>query len=136
MTDREQIKQVLAALWKARVADDLEGTLHDIAPDGMFTFNGRGLAVEAFGASTKGLAAIRPLIKDFIDNWKLADWRQVDLLIDGEKAVMHWSAKVTFQGTGKSDMLDVFDFVTFRDGKIVHFHQCTDTALMMRLATP
>jgi len=38
--------------------------------------------------------------------------------------------------TNKSDEIDTFDFITFRDGKIIDFHQCTDTALVLSLAAP
>jgi len=35
---------------------------------------------------------------------------------------------VTFTQNGRSEKFDVFDLLTFRDGKIVYFRQSTDTA--------
>jgi hypothetical protein len=56
------------------------------------------------------------------------------LLVDGEKALLHWTARVTYTPTNKSENVETFDVVTFRDGKIVDCLQSTDTALVSSLA--
>jgi hypothetical protein len=37
-------------------------------------------------------------------------------------------ANVTFTQNGRTETFDVFDFLMFRDGKVVDFRQGTDTA--------
>jgi ketosteroid isomerase-like protein len=136
MTTRSHIETAIRSLYAARVKGDLEGTLRDLAEDFVFRFNGRGTGVEAFSGPCTGKAAFRPLLQEFIKNFWFEDWEECSLLVDGEKALLHWKARVTYTPTSKSEEIDTFDIVTFRDGKIVDFYQCTDTALVLSLAAP
>lgn len=135
MTSRSEIEKTLQSLYKARVQGDLEGTMKDIADDGSFGIYARGTGVAAMSSPIKGKLAVKQAVKELIDNWIFKDWTQMSLLVEGEKAVLHWRAHVTFKPTNKSDTFDVFDHVTFRDGKIVDFRQSTDTAMMMKVAS-
>jgi ketosteroid isomerase-like protein len=134
MTSRDQIAKILTSLYAARQKNDLEGTLKDVADTCTFTLFGRGTGIPGLGAPIAGMPSVKAAVKALIETWHFADWRQVDLVIDGEKAVLHWSARVTNTQSKKSDVLDVVDFVTFRDGKIVDFRESTDTAMMVKLA--
>jgi ketosteroid isomerase-like protein len=134
MTDRAHIAKVIGAIYEARVAGDAAGTVKDFADDGVFTMNARGV-VEGLGDPVVGKMALKSQIQTFIDTWKFDDWKQVSLIIDGEQAVLHWRARVTHKGTGKSEVIDCVDVVTFRDGMIADYRQNTDTAMMMRLAS-
>jgi ketosteroid isomerase-like protein len=136
MTSRGHIENTIRSLYAARVKGDLEGTLRDLAEDAVFRFNGRGTGVEALSTPSMGKAAFRPVLQELIKNWRFDDWKQCSLLVDGEKALLHWTARVTYTPTQKSEQLDTFDIITFRDGKIVDFCQCTDTALVLSLAAP
>lgn len=125
MTSREHIESTLRALYVARVKGDLEGTVRDLSEDVVFGINASGGSLPALA---KGKPAVRAAIGDLIKAWNFADWRERSLMVDGERAVLHWTAHVTFVPTGKSETFDVYDAVTFRDGKIVEFRQNTDTA--------
>ncbi|MBM3646484.1 MAG: nuclear transport factor 2 family protein [Alphaproteobacteria bacterium] len=134
MTSRVDIEKSITSLFAARLRGDLEGVMRELAPDATFRFNGRGTRVAALGQPSKGTAAIKPIVQQLIDTWRFDDWRQRTLLIDGERALLHWSAVVTCIPTGRTERFDVFDLITFHNGKIVDYHQSTDTALMMALA--
>ena len=134
MTSRTQIEDTVRALSAARVQGDLEGTLKGVAEHAAFSLNGRGTGQKSLSERSTGKAAIRPVLRQLIENWRFDDWKQISLLIDGEKALLHWTARVTCVPTGKSENFDVFDLITFQDGEIVDYHQSTDTALMMSLA--
>ena len=134
MTSRGQIEDMIRALWAARLRGDLEGTLKDVAEDGAFSLNARGVGEKSMSEPARGKAAIRPVLRLLIESWRFEDWKQVSLLVDGEKALLHWTAHVVCVPTGKSENFDVFDLITFRDGKIVDYHQSTDTALLASLA--
>jgi ketosteroid isomerase-like protein len=136
MTSRSHIENTIRSLYAARVKGDLEGTMRDLAEDFVFAFNGRGTGVETLSAPCKSKAAFRPVLQELIKNWRFDNWKECSLLVDGEKALLHWKARVTYTPTGKSEEIDTFDVVTFCDGKIVDFHQCTDTALVLSLAKP
>ena len=134
MTSRTQIEDTIRDLWVARLQGDLEGTLKGVAEGAVFSLNARGTGEKSMSERSTGKAAIRPVLRQLIENWRFDDWKQISLLIDGEKALLHWTARVTCVPTGKSENFDVFDLIKFQDDKIVDYHQSTDTALMMSLA--
>ena len=135
MTSRDEIAKSIRSLYAARVKGDLLGTVKDMAADATFSFNGRGIRHPAMAEACCGKDAITATIKEFIDAWRFEKWEERALLIDGEKAALHWTAHVTCIPTNKAETLDVVDILTFRDGKIVEFHQSTDTALVKSLAS-
>jgi len=98
------------------------------ADDVVFEFNGRGTGLPSMSAEVQGKEALRPILKEFIDNFRFSDWQEVSLVVEGDKAALHWRANVTFTRNGRSARFDVFDFITLRDGKFVDFRQATDTA--------
>jgi ketosteroid isomerase-like protein len=134
MTSRTQIEDTIRDLWIARLQGDLEGTLKGVAEGAVFSLNARGTGEKSMSERSTGKAAIRPVLRQLIENWRFDDWKQISLLIDGEKALLHWTARVTCVPTGKSENFDVFDLIAFQDDKIVDYHQSTDTALLMSLA--
>jgi ketosteroid isomerase-like protein len=136
MTSRAQIEDTVRSLYAARVRGDLEGVMRGIADDAVFGLNGRGTGQPALAKVSRGKAAIRPVLQQLIETFRFDDWKEQALLVDGERALLHWTARVTCVPTNKSEIFDVFDLVTFRDGKIVDHRQSTDTALIMSIAAP
>jgi ketosteroid isomerase-like protein len=130
MTSRSHIENAIRSLYAARVKGDLEGTLKDLAEEAVFRINGR----EFMSAPFTGKAAIRPVVQELIKHWRFEDWKECSLLVDGEKALLHWTARVTYTPTNKSENVETFDVVTFRDDKTFDYLQSTDTALVSSLA--
>ncbi len=85
------------------------------------------------GTPVLGKAALRPVMQSLIQNFRLGDWREVSILVDGERAALHWRADVAFATSGKTAQFDVFDYVAIGDGKIASFHQSTDSARVKAL---
>jgi len=94
----------------------------------VFDFNGEGVGLPNMGTAVRGKPAIRLLMTEFIDSFRMSDWEEVSLVVEGDKAALHWRGTVTFTQNGRSEKFDVFDLLTFRDGKIVYSRQSTDTA--------
>jgi ketosteroid isomerase-like protein len=133
MTTRDEIESVLRAAYAARVRGDLEGTLAAFHPDVQFRLNGRGTGLTAMSDAQRGHASLRPALAELIKTFRFDDWREIALLVDGERAALHWRARVTNTMSGKSDEFDVVDVCRFEDGKIVDFLQSFDSALVMKL---
>ncbi len=133
MTSRHKISRTIMALWKARLAEDVDETIKDFAENGMFELNAKGIGVRR---PTVGKAALRRELDTLFKTWGFKRWRKLDLLIDGEKALIRWSAKVICTPTKKTATFECYDLVKFRNGKIIEYRQTTDTAMMMSLATP
>jgi ketosteroid isomerase-like protein len=134
MTDRSTIEDSIRSAYAARIRGDLDGVMAVFAPDAVFEFNGRGTGLQALSTPCCGTEVLRGTIQALIDTFRIDDWKEISLLVDGEKALLHWKGRVTNTTTGKADVFDVFDSLTFRDGKIENFQQSTDTALIMSLA--
>jgi ketosteroid isomerase-like protein len=134
MTTRSEIEDTIKSAYAARVRGDVDGVMSAFAPDAVFEFNGRGTGLQAMSSPCCDTDALRATMQAFIDAFRIEDWTEISLLIDGEKASLHWRARVTNTKTGKADAFDVFDLLTFRDGKIANFLQSTDTALVMALS--
>ena len=135
MTSRAQIEQMIDALYVARVQGNVDETIKNVAEDATMLINAKGVGLEGLGTPIRGRAAIRSAVAKLIEDWRFADWQRVDLVVEGEKAMLHWRAHVTCVPTSKSEVFDCFDVITFRDGQMVDLRQSTDTALMMRLAS-
>jgi ketosteroid isomerase-like protein len=133
MTERAIIESVIRATYAARTRGDLDGTMVNFADDAVFEFNGRGTNLSELSAKVLTARDIRPVMKQLIDGFGFSDWQEIALLVDGDRALLHWRATVTSPAHGKSAKFDVFDLVTIRDGKIVALHQSTDTAAVMSL---
>jgi ketosteroid isomerase-like protein len=127
------MENAIRSLYAARLRGDLDKVMVDIADDATFGVNARGTGVPALATTSKGKGTVKSVVKELIDAWRFDDWKEVSLLVDGDKAMIHWTARATFVPTGKSDKFDVVDVFTFRDGKIVDLRQNTDTALIMSL---
>jgi ketosteroid isomerase-like protein len=111
----------------------VEGALAAFAEDVYFEINGRGTGMPTLASPVQGKAALRPVMQQLVENFRFSDWRMISLLVDGEQAMHHWRALVTITPTGKAAKFDVFDVVTFRDGKYAEFRPSTDTAMIMSM---
>lgn len=130
MENATRMKQAIRAIYAARIEGDLEGALTGFADDAVFQFNSDGADLPGKTNRIAGITDIRTLMAGYIDSFQIENWKEISLIVEGDHAVLHWRADVTFSQVGRSAPFDVFDFITFQDGKIVHFHETTDTAKM------
>src|SRR5262249_2100679 len=114
MTTRNEIESALRGAYAARVRGDLEGTVAPFHPDVQFRLNGRGTSLAAMSDAQRGHGSLRPAIAELIKTFRFDDWTEIALLVDGERAALHWRARVTNTVSGKSDMLDVVDVCRFQ----------------------
>lgn len=134
MTERETIAQTIRALYRARIGGDLAGTMQGFADDATFEFNGKGTDVQGMIAPADGKPAIASTIDGLIKAFRFDNWTEIDLIVDGETGVLRWKADVTHLPNGKTAHFDVCDVFRFRAGKIVSFHQFTDSAQVLKIA--
>ncbi len=135
MGDVTHIKQAIRTMYAARVAGNLDGTMAGFADDAVFQFNSDGADLPGGNHTVSGKKDIRPLMAGLIDSFRFKNWKEISLIAEGDQAALHWQAYVDFVHVGRAAHFDVFDFMTFRDGKIVRFRQSTDTAKMKSLAS-
>ena len=130
---RAEIEAAFRDLYDARVRGDVEGVMKHFAPDAVYRMHSRGTGTVAMRNASVGTENIRLVIGALMQAYKFSHWRLAGLIVEGEKASLHWQSRVMLLTTGKAEEFDGFDFVTFRDGKIVECHQAFDTALVLSL---
>ncbi len=133
MAGKDEISAAIRSAYAARLAEDIPGMLSHFEEDARFVINAEGFSARA-NMPVIGHAALEARFKALIDAYKIEDWEQIALLVDGDSAALHWRAKVTALKTGLSARFDVFDFLRFRGNKIVELYQSTDTAKLMTVA--
>ena len=133
MTPRDEIEAVLRDLYAARVRGDVDGVMKHFAADATYRMHSRGTGTVALRNASRSPEEIRLVIGALIQAYKFSDWRLVSLIVEGERAALHWRSRVMLLATGKAEEFDGFDTLAFRDGKIVECHQAFDTALVLTL---
>jgi ketosteroid isomerase-like protein len=135
MTDSDTIRTIVRSTYEARSRGDLDGTMAAFADDAVFEFYGQGTGLPSMAGEARGKAAVERIIKELIDNFRYSGWQEVSFVAEGDKAALHWRANVTFTPNGRTETFDVFDFLTFRDGKIIELRQGSDTAKIRAMLT-
>jgi ketosteroid isomerase-like protein len=133
MASADQLKTTIRKLYAARVAGDLSGLTAEFADDVMFEFNGKGADFPGLSGPVSGKSEVAKAMEGLFDAFRFHNWRERSLIVEGDRAALHWHAQVTFTPTGHSDDFDVMDLFTFRDGKVVELRQSTDTAQVKTL---
>ncbi len=77
----------------------------------------------------RGRAALRERFAT-LAQFAFANQKMLSILVEGDRAAVHWRAKVTFKPTGKSAVTEFCDLWTIRNGKMTSLIQFIDTALV------
>jgi ketosteroid isomerase-like protein len=116
-TDRAGIEGLLFALYEARSRGDLQAVCDSFTDDATFEIAGASnqmpLAMRAVGA-----AKYRQLLAIMIRTFKLTDLRILSMLIDGDKAAVHWRADVYSRIRGTTVSTELMDMIEIRGGRI------------------
>lgn len=132
MADRAEIERLVREAYATRLRGDLDGVCRLFAPDAKFEMAGARHAspvpLTSIGSDQYRLALVQ-IIKTFA----LTDHTILDLLIDGDKAAVHWRANVRSTLTGESVVTEVVDLIEIKGGRITSFTEFCDTAMAARL---
>ena len=120
MADRLETERLLRGLYAARSRGDLDGVCSAFSRDVRFEIagasNGGILAMTANGATE-----LRPLLAIMIKSFKLTDLHILSLLIDGQKAAVHWRARVSSRISGETNLTELIDVIEVRGGQIASY---------------
>jgi ketosteroid isomerase-like protein len=73
---------------------------------------------------------------DLLADWEMIHYTTDDIIAQGDHVAMRGSTAWRNRKTGKVVDTPKADFWTFRDGKVVEFHEFYDTAALFAAATP
>jgi ketosteroid isomerase-like protein len=129
MAERGEIVRILEEAYAARQKGDMKRILGCFHEDGQFC---------AVGAEStaKGHGQLTPAMQQLIDAFELLEYNIHCMVIEGDKAAVHWRGKFRSNATGKTAETDLLDLIEVKDGRIASFHNFFDTAKAAQLMTP
>jgi len=125
---RDQIETKIRELYAKRLRNDAALITEYFAPGIRFALSGDPAASRIAGGVDchKDLCT---MMETLVATWR---WRNVDfhaIIIDGNRAAVHYRLKVTHAPGGQTFETDIADVMTFSGDKIVEFIQFVDTAM-------
>ncbi|NNM71760.1 nuclear transport factor 2 family protein [Enterovirga aerilata] len=135
MADKAALERVIREIYDARIRGDVDGILRHTAESVEFSIAGCG-ASSAIPCSVTGQAPLRDLMRHLISAFEFRNGRILDLMIDGDRAIVHWRVHVKAPASGEEAHTELVDLIRFSGEKVLSFRQFADTALASRLLAP
>jgi ketosteroid isomerase-like protein len=120
MTDRLVTERLLHRLYAARVQGDLPGLIATFSKDAAFRFAGASNPVPV-SISATGVDQFKPLLSILIKTFKINEHSIESMLIDGEKAAVHWRADIFSRITGIMVPTELVDIIEVRGGLVASY---------------
>jgi ketosteroid isomerase-like protein len=120
MTQRAEIERLLKELYAARARGDLEGLCRAFAEDVRFEISGASPA-SRMAIAAQGLAETRKWLTLLVKSFQLSELTILDMMVDGEKAAVHWRVRIRSKITGATVLTDLVDLASVRDGRIASY---------------
>ena len=132
MADKAERETVLHGIYDARMRGDIDGILQHTTDDVQFSIAGCG-ASSAIPCSVTGTTALRDVLGQLIATLDFSNVRVLDLMVEDDRAVVHWRVDVRSRKSGDMAETEIVDVVRFAGDKVVSYRQVVDTALAARL---
>ncbi len=134
MTDRSQIETLLKSAYTARKRGDIEGIIQVFSDTPHFELAGAQQA-SPIALRCTDRDAFRSLMAGLIKTFEFLDHEILSMIIDGDKAAVHWRSRMRSGVTGEEVVTELVDLVTIENGRIKSFIEFCDTALAAKLMT-
>ncbi len=122
MTDRLEIEKLLRELYAARTAGQLDPLAALFAADAAFRIagasDGKPIAITAAGA-----AEIRAWLAVMLKTFKLTRYRLVSMVIEGDRAAVHWQVDIHSKITGVIVPTELVDLVEVSGARITSYRE-------------
>lgn len=130
--DRDLIETRLKHLIELRAANDLRAMLDYVAEDIVYEVRGNWMALPQMGP-IRGKANVARALISLTTQYENLGSTVHDLLIDGEHVAIRRTARVRHRGTNRVADIQIADFVRFRNGMVIAFHEVADTLALAQL---
>ncbi len=127
---RELIADLVDRLINARVRYDIGEFGELFADDVSITIIGDPLSIYPFPNHRVGKAAVLDLIAGLASVFDYLDCEILDVMIDGERAVVLRRVHIVHRGSNRSGRVHLTDWIRFRDGKVVDVVQLNENAAL------
>ena len=129
---REMIEHRVRTIFERRAEGDRQGLMDFIDENVVYKVQGNW-TLYPFPRSIHGkenfaklMAAIEIMYENFGSTIH-------EMLIDGEKVALHRTSRMRNRGSGAVHEVDLFDFLTFRDGLVIEFAEYPDSVAIAKL---
>jgi len=120
MSNRSRIEQLLHQLYAARVDGKLEPLCALFSENAQFriagTSDGKPIAISA-----RGMREIRPWLSTLVKTFRLSEHEIVSLVIDADRAAVHWRAAIHSKITGAVVATEFVDLVSTDQDRILSY---------------
>lgn len=123
--DRDKIEQQVRRLYDLWAQGDMDAMLAQIAPDATAPSNGFWTGVKAPRIGREQVAANLRRAASAMENIVSV---LHEIVIDGDRAVVHRTAVGRRRDTGRRYQCDIIDFFRFRDGLVIELSSYPDAA--------
>jgi ketosteroid isomerase-like protein len=120
LTNRSAVDGLLRELYAARVRGDFEGLCRVFCEDAKFRIAGVGQAGPV-ALTAVGISEIRRWLALLLKTFQLSEQMILSMIVENERAAVHWRAKVCSRITGLTVLTDLVDLVEVKNGRIASF---------------
>lgn len=131
--ERASIAALVHEFYRCRLANDVDACLAFFAPNATLRVAGSPEASPIAGG-TSDPESLPRLARSLVETWP---WRAMDtesVIIDGNRAAVHYRVEAVFAPTGDTVTTEVMDLLSVKDDRIDSYVQFADTALVAELA--
>jgi ketosteroid isomerase-like protein len=126
------MEKTLREAYAARQRGDTDAIVQLFTPDARFVMSGSS-QMSPVAMRVEGAEPFRTALAGMIKTFIIEDHQVVSIVVDGNRAAVHWRATIRSSVTGDRLQSDLCDLVEFRDGRIASFVEFCDTAAAARL---
>jgi ketosteroid isomerase-like protein len=114
---RAEFEKLLAQLYEARAAGALEPLCALFSPDAVFKISGSSDG-KPIALAAQGAQEVRSWLAVLVKTFKLTRHEILSMVIDGDRAAVHWRASIHSRVTGASVPTELVDLIERRAGRI------------------
>lgn len=129
---RAEVEQFIRHVYDIRLMNDAEKCASLFAPNSWFRIAGT-LEINPVARADESIAGARQQISTMVRLWQWKSFDFRDVIIEGDRVVVHYSLTVLFNPTRETVDTEVVDLITVADRKIQTMLEFIDTAVVTRL---
>jgi ketosteroid isomerase-like protein len=114
---RADVEKLLSELYAARTTGALEPLCALFTPDAVFKISGSSDG-KPIALSARGSEEVRSWLTVLVKTFKITRHEILSMVIDGQRAAVHWRASIHSRVTGASVPTELVDLVEMRNGRI------------------
>jgi ketosteroid isomerase-like protein len=115
--DRRQIEEMLQELYRTRISGQLDALCGLFSADAHFKIAGTG-DDKPIEVIAEGKVEIRNWLSMMTKTFKISRHEILSMIIEGDKAAVHWRADIHSRVTGSVVATELVDLVAFQEARI------------------